>query len=169
VQVVRYEAEGWGVGELWLDGERLAAHELPRRGRAPRARQASPLQDRLVAYFRGDWTAFGDVELDLGWCTPFQREVTRALRAVPYGEMVTYGELAALAGYPSAQRAAGTFCARNRFAIVVPCHRVVRSGSLGGFGDLGVAYKRRLLALEGVAGLGRGLPHLRPGQRREPL
>jgi methylated-DNA-[protein]-cysteine S-methyltransferase len=158
VQVVGYEADGWGVGELWLDGDRLAAHELPRpRKRIPPAGEAPPLQDRFVDYFRGERSDFHDVELDLEWCTPFQRALTEALREVPYGETVTYGELAGLAGYPSAQRAAGTFCARNRFAIVVPCHRVVGSGSLGGFGDLGVEYKQRLLALEGAAGVGTGL------------
>ncbi len=151
-----YEAEGWGVGALWLDGERLLAHELPRAHRASRAARAPALRDRLIAYFHGERTDFADVELDLGWCTPFQRALTEALRNVPYGETVTYGGLAALAGHPRAQRAVGTFCARNRFAIVVPCHRVLGSGSLGGFGDLGVGYKRRLLALEGVAGVGAG-------------
>jgi methylated-DNA-[protein]-cysteine S-methyltransferase len=73
-----------------------------------------------------------------------------ALRAVPYGETVTYGELAALAGHPGAQRAAGTVCARNRFFLFVPCHRVVGAESLGSYGSLGVGYKRRLLELEGA-------------------
>ena len=67
---------------------------------------------------------------------------------MPYGETVTYGELAALAGRPTAARAAGTFCARNRFAVVVPCHRVVAAGGLGGYGSLGLEYKRRLLDVE---------------------
>ncbi len=74
----------------------------------------------------------------------------RALRAVPWGEVVTYGELAALGGRPRAARAAGAMCADNRFALIVPCHRVVASGGIGGYGDSGVALKRRLLALEGV-------------------
>jgi methylated-DNA-[protein]-cysteine S-methyltransferase len=69
---------------------------------------------------------------------------------VPRGEVVTYGELAALAGHPNAQRAAGTFCAGNRFPVVVPCHRVVGAGGIGSYGSLGLEYKRRLLALEGV-------------------
>ncbi len=93
---------------------------------------------------------FDDVEIDLYWTTPFQRAVAETLRRVPYGEVVTYGELAALAGHPNAQRAAGTFCAGNRFALVVPCHRVVAAEGLGSYGSLGTAYKRRLLALEGV-------------------
>jgi methylated-DNA-[protein]-cysteine S-methyltransferase len=75
--------------------------------------------------------------------------VADALRRVPFGETVTYGELAALAGHPNAQRAAGTFCAGNRFPLFVPCHRVVAADGLGSYGSLGVDYKRRLLALEG--------------------
>ncbi len=104
----------------------------------------------MAAYFAGERAGFDDVELDLEGCTPFQRAVVEALRAVPWGETVTYGELAALAGYPNAHRAAGTVCAQNRFPIVVPCHRVVAAGALGRYGALGVSYKRRLLELEGV-------------------
>jgi methylated-DNA-[protein]-cysteine S-methyltransferase len=154
VRVVAYEAEGWGVGELWLEDGVLVNHELPQPGRrtiASRAGQAPPLRERVVAYFRGERPDFADVALDLEGCTPFQRAVIDALRAVPYGETVTYGELAALAGYPNAYRAAGTVCAGNRFPIVVPCHRVVAAGSLGPYGTTGTDYKRRLLALEGVA------------------
>ena len=80
-----------------------------------------------------------------------QRARADALRAVPRGEVVTYGELAALAGRPGAARAAGTFCAQNRLGVFVPCHRVVAAGGLGGYGSLGASYKRRLLALEHVA------------------
>ena len=72
-----------------------------------------------------------------------------ALRTIPRGEVVSYGELAALAGAPGAARAACTFCARSHLSIFVPCHRVVAAGGLGSYGSYGVAYKRRLLALEG--------------------
>jgi methylated-DNA-[protein]-cysteine S-methyltransferase len=74
-----------------------------------------------------------------------------SLRGVGRGETVTYGELAALAGHPGASRAAGSFCAHNRFGIIVPCHRVVAADGLGGYGSLGADYKRRLLALEGAS------------------
>lgn len=94
---------------------------------------------------------FADVPLDDSWCTPFQRALLGVLRGVPAGEVVTYGELAALAGRPGAARAAGTFCARNRFWLFVPCHRVVSHDGIGGYGDAGVGLKRRLLELEGVA------------------
>jgi methylated-DNA-[protein]-cysteine S-methyltransferase len=152
VSWVRYRAEGWGVGELWLDGERLVDHELPRPSELVRlTNYQHPLAERMSSYFAGEPVAFGDVELDLEWCSPFGRAVADALRDVPYGEVVTYGELAALAGYPNAHRAAGTFCARNRFPLVLPCHRVVAVDGLGPYGSLGVGYKRRLLELEGVA------------------
>jgi methylated-DNA-[protein]-cysteine S-methyltransferase len=123
--------------------------------RARRGNGSAPIAERLVhrfrAYFRGARESFGDVELELDGWTPFQTAVLEALRSVPYGEVVSYGELARLAGYPGAQRAAGTFCARNRFGLVVPCHRVVAADGPGSYGSLGLAYKRRLLALEGVA------------------
>jgi methylated-DNA-[protein]-cysteine S-methyltransferase len=108
---------------------------------------------RIRRYFAGDPVDLADVELDLDWATPFQRAVADALRAIPYGETVTYGELAALAGHPNAQRAAGTFCAGNRFPLFVPCHRVVAANGVGSYGSLGVDYKRRLLALEGNGAL----------------
>jgi O-6-methylguanine DNA methyltransferase len=117
-------------------------------------REAHVDPDRLVERFRmffaGGDAGFGDIPIDLDWATAFQRDVALALRAVPRGEVVSYGELAALAGYPGAARAAGTFCAHNRFMLVVPCHRVVGSSGLGGYGSAGVETKRRLLALEGV-------------------
>jgi methylated-DNA-[protein]-cysteine S-methyltransferase len=174
---VTYAAEGWGLGEVWFDDRaRVLQHDLPRvreyphpgwgsdpppalrstlaRIHAPNGVGIAPSLERLVhrlaAYFAGAEDDFADVELDLDWCTPFQRAVADALRAVRRGEVVTYGELAALAGYPNAQRAAGTFCAHNRFGLVVPCHRVVAAGGIGSYGSAGVAYKRRLLELEGV-------------------
>jgi methylated-DNA-[protein]-cysteine S-methyltransferase len=172
---VAYAAEGWGEGELWLDGTRLVWHELPRPRAHPhpggddarlplratippkRARigdDAAPevrrLVHRLHAYFAGERVAFDDVDLDLDGWTPFQLDVARALRRVPYGEVVSYSELARAAGYPLAQRAAGTFCARNRYPLLLPCHRVVGADGLGSYGSLGVDYKRRLLELERV-------------------
>jgi methylated-DNA-[protein]-cysteine S-methyltransferase len=136
------------VGELWLAGDVLVGHELPRPG--VDAGGGGELADRFAAYFAGERPSFDDVELDLDAGTPFQRALVAAARSVPYGETVTYGELAALAGSPNAARAAGTFCAGNRFPLVIPCHRVVAADGIGGYGPLGVEYKRRLLALERV-------------------
>jgi methylated-DNA-[protein]-cysteine S-methyltransferase len=109
---------------------------------------------RLIRRFHrlleGADVSFEDVTIDLEWATPLQRTLAAALRAIPRGEIVSYGELAALAGRPRAARAAGAFCAANRFAFIVPCHRVVSANGIGGYGDAGVDVKRRLLALEGV-------------------
>jgi len=175
--ILDYDAGAWGCGTLVVEDGRLVHHELPRPTRPgsasppkpndPQGIPEIPLQSvssadgsecaesvpivlarRLSSYFAGDAEAFDDVELDLEWCTPFQRAVVDALRAVPRGEVVTYGELAALAGHPGAQRAVGSFCAGNPFPIVVPCHRVVAAGDLGSYGSLGAGYKRRLLELE---------------------
>jgi methylated-DNA-[protein]-cysteine S-methyltransferase len=145
---VLYHADGFGVGELLLEGDVLLWHELPRPGLEPAGKH--PLARRLAGYFAGAADDFADVSLDLSWCTPFQHAVVTALRGVGRGETVTYGELAALAGHPGASRAAGSFCAHNRFGIIVPCHRVVAATGLGGYGSLGADYKRRLLALEGA-------------------
>jgi methylated-DNA-[protein]-cysteine S-methyltransferase len=149
VEVLGYEVASWGVGEIWLDEDRVVNHELPRAGKLERQRDHEVIE-RVRAYFAGDRASFDDVELDLDWATPFQASVASALRAIPYGETVTYGELAALAGHPNAQRAAGTFCAHNRFPLFIPCHRVVAAGGLGSYGSLGLSYKRRLLELEGL-------------------
>jgi methylated-DNA-[protein]-cysteine S-methyltransferase len=182
-QAFPYAVDGWGVGEVWFEGNRLVWHELPspRIGtrarahvtptlggvtdppplrstipvrRAPKAdgrvSKAEQLVHRFQSYFAGSRISFDDVELELEGWTPFQLAVLRALRRVPYGEVVSYSDLARLAGHPRAQRAAGTFCARNRFGLVIPCHRVVGSDGLGSYGSLGLHYKRRLLALEGV-------------------
>jgi len=105
---------------------------------------------RFSAFLAGENTPFDDVPLDLSWTTSFQHAVADSLRAVPRGEVVSYGELAALAGHSGAQRAVGTFCARNRFMLLLPCHRVVGADGIGGYGSAGVAVKRRLLALERV-------------------
>ena len=109
------------------------------------------LLQRLHNYFAGEKVSFADVPLDEDWGTPFQTALARTLRAVPWGEVVSYGELSARAGRVRAARAAGTFCAENRFSLFVPCHRVVSVDGIGGYGSLGVEYKRRLLALEHVA------------------
>jgi methylated-DNA-[protein]-cysteine S-methyltransferase len=153
VTTFSYEAPGFGVGALWLDGDRVVWHELPSAGGArgtpgPDGR-THPLVRRLCAYFAGEPVDLDGVELDLEDYSPFFRQLATTLRRVPRGSVVSYGELAALAGRPSAQRAAGTFCARNRHPIFVPCHRVVGADGVGSYGALGTDYKLRLLALEG--------------------
>ena len=154
-----YEVAGWGVGELWVgDGDVVVAHDPPVPGvsleGALRADGFVPeLLERLHSYFDGERVSFEDVPLDDDWSTPFQAALADALRRVPWGEVVSYGELSALAGRARAARAAGTFCAENRFSLFVPCHRVVSVGGIGGYGSLGIEYKRRLLRLEGYGAL----------------
>jgi methylated-DNA-[protein]-cysteine S-methyltransferase len=151
VERIRYEVDGWGGGELGFADGVVAWHELPVAAPAevrPHSHQA--LVNRIRAYLVGAQETFADVALELDWCTPFQRATVEAMRAIPYGETASYGEIAALAGHPNAQRAVGSVCAANRFALFVPCHRVVGADGLGSYGSLGPDYKRRLLELEGV-------------------
>ena len=178
-----YEVEGWGVGELWAgDGRLVLAHDAPSaRPPAAAAADTSPtrprgtpgvpsetlaepdaragygfvpdLLQRIHSYYAGKRVDFTDVPLDLEWCTPFQRDVAEVLQRVRWGDVVSYAELAALAGYPRAQRAVGTFCAGNRFSLFLPCHRVIGSNGIGSYGSSGVGRKRRLLRLEGHAAL----------------
>ena len=148
VEQVAYEIEGWGMGELVFADGLVAWHELPSSRRE--ADGANELAERVRRYFAGAPDSFQDVSLELDWCTAFQRAAVKAMRSIPYGETATYGEIAALAGHPNAQRAVGSVCAANRFALFVPCHRVVGADGLGSYGSLGPQYKRRLLELEGV-------------------
>jgi methylated-DNA-[protein]-cysteine S-methyltransferase len=101
---------------------------------------------QLEAYFAGRLTSF-DLPLDPAG-TEFQRLVWAALREIPYGQTVTYGQLAAALGRPAASRAVGLANGRNPISIIVPCHRVIGSdGSLTGYGG-GLDRKRLLLDLE---------------------
>ena len=104
--LVQYEAPGWGVGEVWLDDDgRVFYSELPRpKGTRRVSDTGDVLARRLVAFFAGAADDFADVPLRLD--DGFYGDCARALRAVKRGEVVTYGELAALAGRPGAARAA---------------------------------------------------------------
>jgi methylated-DNA-[protein]-cysteine S-methyltransferase len=101
---------------------------------------------QLDAYFAGRLRRFDLPLAPQG--TPFQREVWSALTAIPYGDTVSYRELARRVGRPLASRAVGAANGRNPIPIVIPCHRVIGAdGSLTGFGG-GLEIKRQLLALE---------------------
>lgn len=108
------------------------------------------LAERLRNFAAGQADDFLDVHLDLGPLTDFQARVIRHCRRIPQGQTLTYGELAARAGAPGAARAVGSVMAKNRFPIIIPCHRVVgAAGSLGGFSAPdGVDMKRRMLNRE---------------------
>ena len=92
---------------------------------------------------------FSRVPVDLAGFTAFERRVLEATRDIPRGEVRTYGEVAQATGRPRAARAVGNALNKNSACIVIPCHRVVASGGLGGFGG-GLHVKRYLLELEGA-------------------
>ena len=145
------------VGELLLvgDDDGLRGLFMPGDRDLPVAPEPAWVRDderfadaakQLREYFAGERTAF---ELDLApRGTPFQLEVWEALRAIPYGETVSYAELAVSIGRPAAVRAVGAANGHNPLSIVVPCHRVIGAdGSLTGF-SAGLEAKRTLLDLD---------------------
>lgn len=112
---------------------------------APRGPLADAVK-QLHEYFTGRRTQFDLPLAPQG--TPFQREVWRQLQEIPYGETVSYKELARRVGNPKASRAVGSANGKNPIAIIIPCHRVIgASGKLTGFGG-GLPTKQKLLALE---------------------
>jgi methylated-DNA-[protein]-cysteine S-methyltransferase len=119
--------------------------------RAPPA-WVKTLAGRLQSYAAGNDERFDDVQLDLAHLSQFQARVVRACRRIGRGKVRSYGELATIAGSAGAARAVGSVMAKNRYPIIVPCHRVVGSaGTIGGFSARdGVNMKRRMLEMEGV-------------------
>lgn len=126
--------------------DELAAKVSPRILRSARP-VLTETRRELDRYFAGGLQTF-DLPLDWRLSHGFRAEVLHELTAVPYGQTVTYAELAARAGRPNAVRAAGSAMATNPLPIVVPCHRVLRTGGAVGSYRGGVAMKERLLALE---------------------
>ena len=103
----------------------------------------------LQRYAAGDMAALDEIQLDLSGITPFFSAAWSACRSIPPGETRSYAWLAAEAGSPLAMRAAGQSMARNRFSLIIPCHRVIASdGGLGGYGGGGIGVKARLLQME---------------------
>lgn len=144
------------IGELLLLGDGHALQGLyMQEGRKPTRvapqwqRSAAPFTDveaQLREYFAAERVTF-DIRLTLKG-TQFERRVWQALQEIPYGETVSYGEIARRVGQPSAARAVGLANGRNPIAVVVPCHRVIgANGTLTGYGG-GLERKRLLLELE---------------------
>ncbi len=143
------------VGLLVLEGteDSLIGIRLPndanqvgddRPGTTPVLQQAV---SQLEEYFAGDRTEF-DIPVAFDG-TEFQRQVWTELCRIPYGETISYGELARRVGRPRGPRAVGQANGRNPIPIIVPCHRVVASDGIGGYGG-GLPMKRALLAVEGI-------------------
>ncbi|HET6999133.1 MAG TPA: methylated-DNA--[protein]-cysteine S-methyltransferase [Solirubrobacterales bacterium] len=125
----------------------LATRISPRVLEAPA--QLDQARRELDLYFEGKLTDF-DLPLDWQLSKDFRQRVLRAIARIPYGQTRSYTEMAKSAGNERAVRAAGTACGSNPIPLVVPCHRVLRSGgALGGYGG-GLPMKEGLLELEGV-------------------
>jgi len=153
------------IGRLWVTVSPAGLVAVDRGDAPPRAAArddgaVSPELRELAAYFAGERRALS-VNLDLGGVSSFDADVYRAARTIPYGETVSYGQLALMAGHPGAARAVGGAMARCPFAPVVPCHRVIHAdGNIGGWGaDTWV--KRWLLELEAGAASSRQIPPAR--------
>ena len=145
------------VGTLLIAGDASAVLRIafPIRGKGANMEagwvesQRGPVGEavrQLREYFAGKLTGFDLPLAPRG--TEFQRSVWRQLQEIPYGETISYGELARRVGNPKASRAVGSANAANPLPIVIPCHRVIAAnGTLGGFGG-GLPTKQVLLALE---------------------
>ena len=152
---IAWSARGVTGVQLPQDDEAAARRRLRRR--FPGATEATPPPDvqaairGIAALLDGEASDLSAVALDTGGISEFDRRVYAAARQVPPGATITYGEIARLLDEPEVSRDVGQAMARNRFPIVVPCHRVVAAGGkLGGFSAHGgIATKRRLLAVEG--------------------
>lgn len=152
-------------GIAWVDGA-ITGVQLPERTpaatrrrlrrRFPDAREGAPpphTQDAIeaiIALLSGEPRDLTGIAVDMRGVQPFNRRVYELARTIPPGETITYGELAAKLGDPSAARDVGQALGENPFPIVVPCHRVLAAGGrTGGFsGGAGVATKLRMLAIE---------------------
>lgn len=113
---------------------------------------AKTAADELAAYFRGQLKSFS-VPLDLHHLSSFANEVCLHVIQIPYGEVRSYGQVAAAVGARGAARGVGAVMAANRLPIIIPCHRVVAAdGSMRGYSaEGGIATKMQLLLLEGVS------------------
>jgi methylated-DNA-[protein]-cysteine S-methyltransferase len=101
-------------------------------------------------YGSGRQVTFADLKIDIQSKTAFQRRVIQNCRKVPYGQTMSYGQLAERSGSPRAARAVGNVMKSNSFPLIVPCHRIVGANGIGGFSaPCGRQLKRRLLELEG--------------------
>jgi len=146
-----------GVRRLTF-GHKSGAAALRALGEESRGARRDPssfatLVSKVIAFADGEPVDFQEQPLDVPTRTPFQWAVIERCQQIPYGETMSYGELAAEVGSPRAARAVGTVMASNPTPLIVPCHRVLASGGkIGGYSAPdGIDLKRRLLAMEADA------------------
>ena len=148
-----------GAAKISWSGDMLSRFEwLPKRSQIkPRSTASAHLTDSqldllhdVVDYANGIRIDFSNVDTEVSHGTVFQQRIWRACQRIPYGEVVTYGELAKLAGRSGAARAVGTAMSQNRIPVIIPCHRVISAGNkIGGFtSPQGIRLKKRLLDME---------------------
>ncbi len=132
------------------DGSAITALQWGEGGTQDTTPELTEALAQLAAYFRGGLTRF-DLPLNVGG-SEFQRRVCDAMCDIPFGETVTYGDLAARVG--ASPQAIGNACGGNPIPVIIPCHRVLAASGLGGYsGQGGVETKVWLLRHEGAAGL----------------
>lgn len=152
---VALAATGTGVMRCSLPGsdpDELVEEVIQLTGMAPveDGAAADEPADQVIRFLAGETRGF-DLDVDWRLTSGFTRKALAAAREIPYGETAGYGDVAIMAGSPGAARAVGTAMSRNPIALIVPCHRVIRSdGSIGGYGGgaNSVQLKQRLLDLE---------------------
>ncbi|MGE5415785.1 MAG: methylated-DNA--[protein]-cysteine S-methyltransferase [Acidobacteriota bacterium] len=109
------------------------------------------LQRQICDYYAGKRVENWDCQIDLASLPAFTRQILTKAQEIPYGKVVTYGQLAGMCERPSAARAAGQAMSRNPIPLIIPCHRVLAAGSLGGFtAPGGLDTKKAMLRLEGA-------------------
>src|SRR5213593_4116743 len=137
------------LGRVGVDSSDGMVREVHLGVRGAGSKPTSPITRDLARYFSGEQVSFDQYSVDLSGFTEFQRKVYAATRAIPPGEVRTYGDIARQIGQRGASRAVGNALGKNPVCIVIPCHRVVAAnGGLGGCTG-GLEWKRKLLRLEG--------------------
>lgn len=151
IGAVRVTASEQGVCQVDLPGRKHQPESVLKNEVSSQALQhASAAMTQILEYLNGN-RRFFDIDIDWSFTTPFQKKVLEITHFIPFGEMLTYGQIAARLGKSSASRAVGGALGRNPMPIIIPCHRVVAAnGNLTGFSAAdGIVTKQWLLELEG--------------------
>lgn len=137
-----------GVRELRFPSNRPPKPQAKEPVGSSASRLFGQVEKMLGRYFAGEKLSFAALPLDLSACTDFEREVLEACRRIPYGKTVSYSELAGIIQNPKAARAVGNALGRNSVPVIIPCHRIIKSGGDLGWYTPGAKWKKCLLDLE---------------------